>query len=95
MTTTHTPTAHGGTDTRATRDSRALDVRALAQVIEAMLDQYSSTLGEHAVLTQLQRCRCELDSVPTGSLPEMLYRLARQRLEDLSDPTHGAYEERE
>jgi len=55
---------------------------ALASVTRRLYDDYheQATLGE--VVSTVRRCRRELDIVVDASLPEMVERLARQRLTD-------------
>jgi hypothetical protein len=55
---------------------------ALASVTRRLYDDYheQATLGE--VVSTVSRCRSELDIVVDASLPEMVERLARQRLTD-------------
>ena len=57
---------------------------ALASVTRRLYDDYreQATLGE--VVSTVRRCRRELDIVVDASLPEMVERLARQRLTDRS-----------
>ena len=35
----------------------------------------------------VQQCRADLDSVPSGAIPELLERVAHQRLSDLQPAT--------
>ena len=53
---------------------------SLADVVERMHAEFGSRLPMTFVVTTVRRCRRELDIVNGPALPELLERLARQRL---------------
>jgi hypothetical protein len=55
----------------------------LTHVVERLLADFDSQLAPPLVSAIVQRCRAELDIVPRAALPELVERLARQRLHDL------------
>jgi hypothetical protein len=58
------------------------ELASLASVIERLFTDFQSQLSLAAVVSAVRRCRRELDTVPEPALPELLERLARQRLHD-------------
>lgn len=62
----------------------------LARVAERLFTDFASELPLPAISAVLRRCRRELDVVPDPALPELLERLARQRLHDLSVTARGS-----
>lgn len=55
----------------------------LTDVIERLLNDFGSQLARSVVAAVVQRCRTELDIVARPALPELVERLARQRLDDM------------
>ena len=53
---------------------------SLADVVERMYAEFGSRLPMPLVVTTVRRCRRELDIIDGPALPELLERLARQRL---------------
>ncbi|MCW2493374.1 MAG: hypothetical protein QOH56_3194 [Pseudonocardiales bacterium] len=51
-----------------------------ADVIERLCEEFSSQLPEVVITEVVSQCRDHLSGVPTTAMPEMLERLARQRL---------------
>jgi hypothetical protein len=58
------------------------ELAPLASVIERLFTAFESQLALAVVVSTVRRCRRELDTVPEPALPELLERLARQRLHD-------------
>ena len=56
---------------------------SLADVVERLFADFESELGLPVVVAVTRRARRELDIVAAPALPELVERLARQRLEDL------------
>ncbi len=56
---------------------------SLSGVVERLFAAFESRLTLPAIFAVVQRCRAELDTVPGPALPELVERLARQRLHDL------------
>ncbi|MGI8415180.1 MAG: hypothetical protein ACR2P2_03020 [Nakamurella sp.] len=50
------------------------------EVIERLHGQFGVRLARTQILAVTQQCRDQLDSVPAAARPELLERLARQRL---------------
>ncbi len=63
------------------------DDRSYADVAERLFRTFHAVYPLPVIIAVLQRCRTELDSVPAGAMPELLERLARQRLSDLQPAT--------
>jgi hypothetical protein len=62
----------------------------LTQVTERLYREFHPHVARPEIVDLVRRCRAELDTASTGALPELVERLARQRLTDLStasDPT--------
>ena len=55
----------------------------LTEVVTRLVAEFESQLALPVVATIVQRCRAELDIVAAPALPELVERLARQRLHDL------------
>lgn len=61
-----------------------LSPESLADVTEALFGAFEAKLGLATVMHVVSSCRRDLDCVSAASLPELLDRLARQRLNDLT-----------
>jgi hypothetical protein len=59
------------------------DLNSLADVVERLYTEFESRLGLPVVITTVRHCRRELDITHGPALPELLERLARQRLHDI------------
>ena len=58
---------------------------SMADVVERMFDAFGPRLTMPTIVAVVQQCRRELDIVSGPALPEMLERLAFQRLADRDD----------
>jgi len=58
---------------------------SLADVVERLCVLFQPRLTPHTVVTTVRRCRRELDIVSGPALPELVERLAKQRLQDQLD----------
>lgn len=56
-------------------------------VTERLMAEFEDRLGLNVITGVVNRCRRDLDGTPTGPLPELLERLARQRLLDAVERT--------
>ena len=64
------------------------DSASLADITERLFREFDGQLNLTTIVRVVRRCRRELDTTHGGMLPEMLERLARQRLAGLvSDNT--------
>lgn len=71
---------------RTLQQARAdVEPESLADVVEHLFAIFESRLPLPTVVTVVRRCRRELDIVHGESLPELVERLAHQRLLDLLD----------
>ena len=52
-----------------------------AALVESLLGDYGQTLSLAAIAVTVNRCRLELTDPTAGARPELLERLARQRIE--------------
>ena len=52
-------------------------------VTERLMAEFEDRLALNAITAVVSSCRRDLQGTPTGPLPELLERLARQRLLDL------------
>jgi hypothetical protein len=70
-------TADGGDDLAGTR----VDGGTVAHAVRRLAAEFPS---RHAAIVSatVTRCRRDLDGAPPGAMPELLERLARQRLRD-------------
>lgn len=68
-----------GTSTTSVTDSRAPDV-SLADVTERLMAEFCTRVEVSAVSRIVLDCRRELAGVHTSAVPELVERLARQRL---------------
>jgi hypothetical protein len=53
---------------------------SLAGISERLFYDFSTYLGLSEIVTVVRRCRAELDIAPAEALPELVDRLARERL---------------
>jgi hypothetical protein len=56
-----------------------------ADVVERLLAEFESRVAPPVVVMTVRRCRRELDIIAGPALPELLERLARERLQRLVD----------
>ncbi len=54
-----------------------------ADITERLFRTFHAVYPLPLITAVLQQCRTDLDSVPAGAMPELLERLAQQRLRDL------------
>ena len=59
---------------------------SLADVIDRLLTEFASRLSLNVVVSTVRRCRHELDIIHGPALPELVERLARQRLHAIINP---------
>ena len=64
--------------------TEASEAQSLADVVERLFAEFHPRLSMTVVLMTLRRCRRELDIVSGPALPELVERLGRQRLLDLT-----------
>jgi len=57
--------------------------RSYADVTERLLRAFAAVHPLPVITAVVQQCRVDLDGVPSGAVPELLERLAHQRLSDL------------
>jgi hypothetical protein len=57
--------------------------RSLADVVERLLAEFDAQLHLAAIYAIVRQCRRELDVAPHPASPDVIERLARQRLQDL------------
>lgn len=55
----------------------------VVDVTERLMAEFEDRLGLKHITDVVRTCRRDLDGMPTGALPELVERLARQRLLDL------------
>jgi hypothetical protein len=80
----HLPTPHTGglaTDLAPGLDP---DLASLADVIERLCTEFLARLDPPAVISTVRRCRRERGVIHGPALPELLERLARQRLHTIT-----------
>ncbi len=58
-----------------------------ADVTERLFRTFHAVHPLPVITAVVQQCRTDLDSVPSGAMPELLERLAHQRLSDLLPAT--------
>ncbi len=58
-----------------------------ADVTERLFRTFQAVHPLPVITAVVQQCRTDLDSVPSGAMPELLERLAHQRLSDLLPAT--------
>ncbi len=58
----------------------APDLTSLADVVDRLFTEFASHLSLSVVVSTVRRCRRELDIIHGPALPELVERLARQRL---------------
>jgi hypothetical protein len=68
------------------------DTHSLADVIERLITDFEPHLPLPVISAVVQRCRADLDIITAPALPELLERLARQRLHDLATARSTATE---
>jgi len=61
--------------------------QSYADVIERLFRAFAAVHPLPVITAVVQQCRADLDSVPSGAIPELLERLAHQRLSDLQPAT--------
>jgi len=61
--------------------------QSYADVTERLLRAFEAVYPLPVIAAVVQQCRADLDSVPSGAIPELLERLAHQRLSDLQPAT--------
>ncbi len=61
--------------------------QSYADVTERLFRTFEEVHQLPVITAVVQQCRADLDSVPCGSIPELLERLAHQRLSDLQPAT--------
>jgi hypothetical protein len=54
--------------------------RCVVDAVHRLDREFRGTVGRHVILGVVRRSRAELDGPPPGALPELVERLARQRL---------------
>jgi len=54
-----------------------------ADITERLFRMFAAVHPPPVITAVVQQCRTDLDSVPSGAIPELLERLAHQRLTDL------------
>ena len=54
-----------------------------ADITERLVRMFAAVHPLPVITAVVQQCRTDLDSVPSGAIPELLERLAHQRLTDL------------
>ena len=59
-------------------------------VTERLMAEFEDRLGLQLVSGVVSACRRDLQGTPSGPMPELLERLARQRLTDLAEGRDGA-----
>jgi hypothetical protein len=57
----------------------------LAAVTQRLMEEFGRERPIDEILATVRQCHTDLDAVPLGSIPEMVERLARQRLHPTSD----------
>ncbi len=57
--------------------------QSYADVTERLFRAFAAVHPLPVITAVVQQCRNDLDSVPSGAIPELLERLAQQRLSDL------------
>jgi hypothetical protein len=62
---------------------------SVADVVERLFTDFESDLTLPAIHAVVRQCRRDLDSIPATALPELLERLARQRLHDMVTETRS------
>ena len=60
---------------------------SLADVSHRLFDEFGSHASLAQIVAMLRQCQNELDSVRPDSMPEMVERLARQRLRSITPAT--------
>jgi hypothetical protein len=55
-----------------------------AEVMETMFGAYEDVLSLSVIIDVVDRCRSDLAGSPSGAMPELLHRLAGQRLSELA-----------
>jgi len=61
--------------------------QSYADVTEGLFRAFEEVHPLPVITAVVQQCRADLDSVPSGAIPELLERLAHQRLNDLQPAT--------
>jgi hypothetical protein len=61
----------------------------VVDVTERLMAEFEGRLGLDLVWPVVHGCRRDLDGTPVGALPELVERLARQRLIDTLEPLAG------
>lgn len=56
--------------------------RSVADIVEHLMDEFGHRLELHVIARVVLGCRADLDCSPAAALPELIERLARQRLLD-------------
>ena len=65
------------------------DDHSVAQTVERLDREFCGSVHRNVIVTVVRRSRRELDSPSAGALPELLERLARQRLLLATAPRWG------
>jgi hypothetical protein len=58
---------------------------AVTPAVARLAREFSGRVSHRVVTRVVRACRADLSGVPAGAVPELLERLARQRLLDLAD----------
>ncbi|MFR9802975.1 hypothetical protein ACL02T_11800 [Pseudonocardia sp. RS010] len=67
------------------------EVDAVTPAVARLAREFAGRVSRRTVARVVRSCRADLSGVPAGAVPELLERLARQRLLDvLADGTSGA-----
>ncbi len=61
--------------------------QSYADVTERLFGAFEAVHPLPVITAVVAQCRADLDSVPSGAIPELLERLAHQRLSDLQPAT--------
>ena len=68
--------------------SRDLPGDTVADIIEQLMAEFEDRLEPDVTSRVVLGCRADLDCSPSAALPELIERLARQRLLDTAVRTH-------
>ncbi len=68
----------------------APELAALADVVDRLFAEFENQLALPVISATVLRCRRDLDIAAGPALPELVERLARQRLRDLAGNAPGA-----
>jgi hypothetical protein len=77
--------AERGKAPRPREGDRSPDLTSLADVVDRLNAEFESQLNRTAIARTVRRCGRELDTVRGPALPELVERLARQRLHAIND----------